>query len=342
MPKSKKSLKNFTILFLIICLVTVSAGFALYYKIDSFVKTPSDSNAADIVFSIAPGQSLSLISNNLEKQSIIADSTCFKLYARMKDAGKKLQAGEYILSASKSPAQILDILLKGKVKLYKITIPEGWDIKQIASAFEIRESCSQTRFIELCHDKSFITQLGVKSLSLEGYLFPDTYFFPRKTSCENIIRTMVNRFQQIFTPAMKTRAGELGFNIHEVVTLASIIEKETGDASERPLISSVFHNRLKKNMRLESDPTVIYGIKDFDGNIKRRHLRMLTPYNTYKIKGLPLGPIASPGELSIKAALYPEKSDYLFFVSKKDTTHKFSKTIQEHNRAVRKYQLRKR
>ena len=152
---------------------------------------------------------------------------------------------------------------------------------------------------------------------------------------------MVGHFKNVFTKKWQARAKSLGFSVHDIVTLASIIEKETGDAQERPVISSVFHNRLKKNMRLESDPTVIYGLKNFDGNIKRKHLKMVTPYNTYQIKGLPLGPIANPGALSLQAALNPAKTEYLFFVSKKDTTHQFSKTIQEHNRAVKKYQLRK-
>ncbi|MBU1697564.1 MAG: endolytic transglycosylase MltG, partial [Proteobacteria bacterium] len=191
------------------------------------------------------------------------------------------------------------------------------------------------------HDTSFILSLGIKAITLEGYLFPDTYFFPKNTDCKTVITTMVEHFNNILTKEWQARAKTMGFSVHDIVTLASIIEKETGDALERPLISSVFHNRLKKNMRLESDPTVIYGIKNFDGNIKKKHLKMKTPYNTYQIIGLPLGPIANPGAKSLAAALNPVHSEYLFFVSKKDTTHQFSKTIQEHNQAVAKYQLRK-
>ena len=156
---------------------------------------------------------------------------------------------------------------------------------------------------------------------------------------EKIISTMVQRFRSIFTPAWEDRAGHYGFTVHQVVTLASIIEKETGASFERPLISSVFHNRLKKKMRLESDPTVIYGIKNFDGNLTRKHLKTHTPYNTYKIRGLPAGPIANPGRASLEAALFPDDTAYLYFVSKKDSTHHFSNNLKEHNRAVRKYQL---
>ena len=150
---------------------------------------------------------------------------------------------------------------------------------------------------------------------------------------------MVQRFRSVFKPEWEERAASFGFTVHEVVTLASIIEKETGATFERPLISSVFHNRLRKKMRLESDPTVIYGIKDFNGNLTRKHLKTRTPYNTYKIRGLPAGPIANPGRASLEAALFPEKTKYIYFVSKKDRTHYFSTNLKEHNRAVRKYQL---
>jgi UPF0755 protein len=152
---------------------------------------------------------------------------------------------------------------------------------------------------------------------------------------------MTRRFREAFSDAWRARAHALGMSVHEVVTLASIIEKETGDPAERPLIASVFHNRLERGMRLETDPTVIYGIEDFDGNLTRKHLRTPTPYNTYLNKGLPPGPIASPGKAALEAALYPAESGYLFFVSRKDGTHQFSSTLKEHREAVRKYQLRR-
>ena len=293
------------------------------------------------MFSINQGQSLDSIAQNLKTQSIISNQTYFTLLVKYRKAGKKLQAGEYILSAAKSPEQILEVLLKGRVKLHRITFPEGMNIKEIGYLVEAAGFCKKKDFIDLCHDKTFITSLGIPSISLEGYLFPDTYFFPKTIDCKAIIKTMVAHFNDIFTLEWEEQAKAMGFSIHEIVTLASIIEKETGDKLERPLIASVFHNRLKKKMRLESDPTIIYGIKNFDGNIKRKHIKMVTPYNTYQISGLPLGPIANPGAKSLSAALNPAHSDYLFFVSKKDTTHQFSKTIQEHNQAVKRYQLKK-
>lgn len=338
---AKNKLKIIIVSIVILFAFLTSCGLFFFLELTSFIKEPANPSAIEKIFTIKPGQSLAVIAKNLEKETIISNNTYFKLFTKIKKADKKLQAGEYLLSAAKSPDQILKILINGKVNLYRITLPEGLNIKEVADLVKKANLCNITKFVDLCHDNSFILSLGIQSTTLEGYLFPDTYFFPKDTPCEDIITTMVTHFKIIFTEQWKARAKTLGFSIHDMVTLASIIEKETGDASERPLISSVFHNRLKKNMRLESDPTVIYGIKNFDGNIKKKHLSMITPYNTYQIKGLPMGPIANPGALSLQAALYPAQTGYLFFVSKKDTTHQFSKTIREHNQAVKKYQLRK-
>ena len=307
----------------------------------SFIKEPFRLNAPEKTIAILPGQNLKIIADHLEAEGIISSRIYFALYAKFKKSGKKLQAGEYLLSASKSPEEILDMFIKGKVKLYRITLPEGFNVKEMAALIEKENLCDQEKFMMLCHNPAFIKRLGIQSLSLEGYLFPDTYFFSKQNTCEDIISAMTGRFKSVFTEEWQQRAKELGFSIYEILTLASIIEKETGDAAERPLISSVFHNRLKKNMRLESDPTVIYGIEGFDGNIKKVHLQTVTAYNTYQITGLPPGPIANPGALSLYAALYPAKTPYLFFVSKKDTTHHFSESFEEHNKAVKKYQLKK-
>ncbi len=337
LPSIKIIVLSFTALFAMTCI----AVLALFYQLHHFIKTPFDPAAVEKTFIIYPGQTLHRISDNLKKERIISDRRLFKLYTRMEGATKKLQSGEYTLSASKSPEELLLILITGKVKLYRVTLPEGLNIKETGKWVQRAGFCSQEEFVSLCKDGPFIGSLGIHARTLEGYLFPDTYFFPKNSDCKYIIRSMVKNFQEQIPPKWEKKAKKMGFSIHEIVILASIIEKETGDASERPLIASVFHNRLNRGMRLESDPTVIYGIKDFDGNIKRIHLKTKTPYNTYQIKGLPAGPIANPGKLAIKAALYPSESNYLFFVSKKDTTHKFSVTVEEHNKAVRKYQLRK-
>jgi UPF0755 protein len=225
--------------------------------------------------------------------------------------------------------------------LYKLTVPEGYNQDQIAALVASAGFTSAEVFLKACTDPHLIQSKGIAAKDLEGYLFPDTYYFPRPAAPETIISAMVQNFWSVFTDEMKKRADQMNLSIHKTVTLASIIEKETGVATERPLISSVFHNRLKKRMRLESDPTVIYGIEDFDGNLTRKHLKTYTPYNTYRIKGLPPGPIANPGKEAIEAALYPAESDYLFFVSRKDRTHHFSTNLSDHNKAVRRYQLRR-
>ncbi len=289
---------------------------------------------------VEPGANLTKIAQMLEEKKLVISPLKFRLVARLYGLDKGIKAGEYALNSDLTPMQIIDIMTKGRVILYRLTIPEGFSLKQIAAAVEKAGFGQAEDFLEIAHDPDLLTQLKIDADSAEGYLFPDTYMFAKSATITKIIETMVGHFHQQFGQPWQDRAKELGFSVHEIVTLASIIEKETGVPSERKLISSVFHNRLKKKMRLETDPTVIYGIPDYNGNITRKHLKTWTPYNTYMIPGLPPGPIASPGAASLEAALYPAETKYLFFVSKKDSTHHFSATIKEHNRAVRKYQLR--
>ncbi len=336
-PKVKKN-TLIMIGFLSLCMGIL---IALIFHCARFVNTPLDPSGTKSRFLIQSGDSLSRISENLMAQQLISNKELFKLFTRFKGYEKTLQTGEYNLAPSMTPKEILDRLSAGKVNLYRLTIPEGFTIIETAALVEKAGFGDREGVIALCKDAAFTRSFGIKADSLEGYLFPETYFFEKTVTHREIIKQMVDRFNAVFTREWGKRAEELGYSRHEIVILASIIEKETGDAPERPLIASVFHNRLKRRMRLESDPTVIYGIPDFNGNITRKDLRTVTPYNTYKIHGFPKGPIANPGALSLKAALYPADTQFLYFVSKKDTTHKFSKTIGEHNRAVRKYQLGK-
>ena len=324
-------------LFVIVC-----AAAGLIYELRIYADRPANANTAqNAIFNVRPGQTLRTTADNLQQAELIKSSLKFILIARIKGLDKHLKAGEYLLSAAMPPRQILEIMVKGAVNLHKLTVPEGYNIAQIAALVENAKFGSKVDFIKTAKDTVLAGKNGIQAATFEGYLFPDTYFFPREVAMEQIISTMVARFWSVFTDEWKGRANDLGFTVHQIVTLASIIEKETGAAFERPIISSVFHNRLKKKMRLESDPTVIYGIKDFDGNLTRNHLGTHTPYNTYKIKGLPAGPIANPGRDSLEAALYPENSVFIYFVSKKDNTHYFSTNLKEHNQAVRKYQLKR-
>jgi UPF0755 protein len=306
-----------------------------------YADRPASLETKNIVVNIPSGQSFRATTDILFKADIIKSPFKFRMIARLKGYDKQLKAGEYILSASMPPIKILEKLVKGTVKLYRLTVPEGFNIYQIAELLAKEGFAEQTAFIEKATDTAFARTAGISAGNFEGYLFPETYYFPKNVSIKTIISTMVQRFWQVFRSEWKDRSKKLGFSIHQVVTLASIIEKETGAPFERPLISSVFHNRLKKKMRLESDPTVIYGLKSFDGNLNRKHLETLTPYNTYRIKALPPGPIANPGQASLEAALYPAETKYIYFVSKKNSTHQFSTNLKDHNQAVRKYQLRR-
>ncbi len=330
-----------TLLFIVITLfigICTAAGLILELRI--FADTPAKiDTSGNVIVNVRPGQTLRTTADILQETNLIKSRWKFILIARLKGFDKRLKAGEYLLSATMPPRQILDIMVKGAVNLHKLTVPEGYNIYQIAELVEIAKFGTKADFIKAATDASLVSKNGIEAETFEGYLFPDTYFFPREADTVQIISAMMHRFRTVFTPEWIARSKDLGFTVHQIVTLASIIEKETGASFERPIISSVFHNRLKKKMRLESDPTVIYGINNFDGNLTRKHLITRTPYNTYKIKGLPAGPIANPGRAALEAALYPEKTVFIYFVSKKDSTHHFSTSLKEHNRAVRKYQL---
>jgi UPF0755 protein len=224
--------------------------------------------------------------------------------------------------------------------LHPLTIPEGLTMVQIADLASHEGFADRAEFLRLAKDGTFVASLGIKADTLEGYLYPDTYKFSRGVKTREVLVAMVEQLREMVVPDLLARMQERKMTMHEVLTLASVIEKETGSGSERPEISAVFHNRLKKHIPLQSDPTVIYGLPAFDGNIHKKDLSSPSPYNTYRVKGLPPGPIANPGIQAIRAALYPSDSHSLYFVSRNDGTHQFSATLIEHNKAVEKYQKR--
>jgi UPF0755 protein len=250
----------------------------------------------------------------------------------------KIRAGEYDLSAASDTSEILEILTSGVMKTYEISFPEGLTAREIAARLETAELSDSEAFLAFVLDPQNAELLEIEGPSLEGYLFPETYRLPRGLPPERIARIFVNEFNKNWEQILKEE-GPSEFSKRDLVTLASIVEKETGVAEERPLIASVFVNRLNLGMRLETDPTVIYGITDFNGNLTREHLQDKTnPYNTYKIHGLPPGPIANPGASALRAALHPAESAYLFFVSMNEGRHHFSETYKEHVNAVNRYQ----
>lgn len=284
------------------------------------------------------GASFRVVANLLEREGLVKDSGTLALAAALKGAQKKIKAGEYELSSAMTPMEILGRLVAGRTKQYSVTFPEGYGIKEIAAALEGAGIAKKDEFIRKAMDKRLAVSLGIDGPSLEGYLFPDTYRFEKGMSVDEIIIKMVGRFNEIYNDGFREKAGEKGLTMKEVVTLASIVEKEAGRVEEMVKISAVFLNRLKRGYRLRSDPTVIYGIEDFDGNLTKRHLQEKTPYNTYVNYGLPPGPVSNPGRAALDAALNPSDEGYLYFVSRNDGTHHFSKTLKEHNRAVDYYQ----
>ncbi len=276
----------------------------------------------------------------LQRERLINSRLAFVLLGKWHEAEKRIRPGEYALSPSMAPREILAWLLDGHVVLHAVTIPEGYTMVQIAEVLAQQHITDRNEFLRLGRDPEFLRTLGVTAETVEGYLFPDTYRFPRPSPAKDVIRAMVEQLGRVFNHEFRARSLDMNLTPHEVLTLASVIEKETGVVEERPQISSVFHNRLKKRIPLQSDPTVIYGLTEFDGNLRKKDLSHPSPYNTYRWVGLPPGPIASPGAQSIRAALYPAPSAYLYFVSRNDGTHQFSTTLVEHNKAVEKYQKR--
>jgi len=334
-------LKKFGVIVILILLLSIAVVACIFLNIFIYADKPASTKPVKQVIIVKPGQKFKSLSQILHKKGVINHPAKFRLFSRIKGYDKNIKAGEYVLSSTMTPKIILEIFVMGKVRLHKLTIPEGYNLRQVAQVVSRAGFGTEADFFEAATNADLVRSKGIDAQTFEGYLFPDTYYFTKDATPDKVISSMVKRFWSVFKPEWKNRAKTLGFTIHQVVALASIIEKETGAAVERPIISSVFHNRLKRRIRLESDPTVIYGIKDFNGNLTRRDLAENTSYNTYRIKGLPPGPIANAGIEAIEAALYPADTRFIFFVSKKNNTHQFSTNIKDHNRAVRKYQLRR-
>ncbi len=284
------------------------------------------------LFKVAQGDTFAQINYRLYKEGLISNPRLFHYYNRYHQTLNSYKVGTYQIPSGATMASVFEIFIHGTPLTTNITIPEGKNIYEIGRILEVQKLSTYQEFIKLAKDSEFMHELGVEGGTVEGYLYPETYRFSPEVDAKTIIKTMVGQF--------KKKTSTLDFSQskltpHEVVILASIVEKETGARKERPIIAGVFHNRLKKRMKLQSDPTTIYGIfETFTGNIKKSDLLTKSAYNTYTVEALPAGPISNPGIDAIKAVLYPEKSDYLYFVSNNDGTHTFSATYEEHNLAV--------
>lgn len=288
------------------------------------------------------GSSVDGIANQLEQNGVIKSAWVFKIYSKLQDIGSKYRAGIYYLDSGMSIEEITEIIQHGKgfVEIIRFTIPEGYEVRMIVDKLVELGLGESEKYYEIINDHEFdydfLKDLPENAIPMEGYLFPDTYEVYKAAKEEEIIKKMLDRFDDVFTEDYKKRAQELNMTINEVVTLASIIEREAKAKKELKVVSSVFHNRLKINMLLGSCATVQYIIKERKDVLLTKDLEVVSPFNTYKNPGLPPGPIASPGKKSIEAALYPDETDYLYFVAEKDGTHYFSKTYDEHLRAQRR------
>lgn len=325
---------------LLVCLV---CGYAYY----EYHQTITYTNPKDVTVRIPKGSSVRRIAFLLAENGVIDNDIKFELYLRAFKLSRNLKAGEYEFSAGMSLDEVIDKMRRGDVKLYKFTIPEGYNIKDVCRMFAEKKIMQLNDCDTLVRDtvllRKIIKDESLQDVStLEGFLFPETYLYEFEATPEDIFTEILTLFKdKVVASDRVTKAKAMGFDLLELVTFASIVEKETGLASERPQIAAVFHSRLKIGMLLQTDPTVIYGIPNYDGNIRKRDLTTDTPYNTYTRPGLPIGPIANPGLAAIDAVLNPEPVDYLYFVAKGDGSHYFSKTLDEHNAAVQQYQLRR-
>lgn len=321
-------------------LVVILASSVLAYQLISFQLEPIHLSSESQTFSIKSGSNIKSIAHQLSLEKIIDDPWLFILMAKIKRVETSVRAGEYQLIANQTTAELLDTFTRGLSIQYTFTIIEGWTFRQMLNA--IADSPNIQHTLQGKPDNEIMSILGYPEQHPEGLFFPDTYSFPKGTPDVSFLRRAYHLMQQHLQREWEKRAKNLPIkSSYEALILASIIEKETGAAFERPLISGVFTRRLLKGMRLQTDPTVIYGMgEDFDGDIRFRDLKKDTAYNTYTRKGLTPTPIALPGLGAIKAALHPADTNALYFVSKGDGTHQFSETLEQHNKAVRQFQLK--
>ena len=311
---------------------------ALFFLYLMVIIWPQNNLKKEVSFQIPPGSSSHKVSKILKKNKIINNETFFILAVTLMGYEKKLQAGKFNFQKDTNNFQLIKKLVYGNESLVKVTVLEGWSLIQISKEIEKKIGIKQMDFLEVSRHPQFLKKLGIVAKSLEGYLFPETYFFSERVSPESIIETMVFQFRKNFSNEFKNRMQDIGFNEIEVITLASIIEGEAIFDIERSKVSSVYHNRLRRGMKLQADPTIQYIIEGPPRRLLNKDLKIESPYNTYLNYGLPPGPINNPGLQSIKAALFPMETNFYYFVAKGDGYHTFTKTEKEHRIAKKKFQ----
>lgn len=326
--------KNIVVMLLSLCFV-----FIVYSVVQLIIPLPLGNKS--IEFEIKRGSTFRQAVDSLAEKGLLRDKWVFLLLGRVTGADRKMKAGFYPLWGSMSPLQIFNAIRSGKIIEYEITVVPGDSMLEIEDKFSALNAAYGEEFQKMSGNSEFLDSLNVDAPSLEGYIFPDTYRFPKGLDVREVVSIMVDRMREKYDDDMTLRTLDLGLTEREVLTMASIVEKEAITDKERPIIAAVYYNRLRKHMLLQADPTAIYGVKSSKEKITRNDLLKKTPYNTYVIKGLPPGPIASPGLKSIEAALNPADVPYLYFVSNNDGTHNFSVTLGNHLEAVKAYRYKK-
>lgn len=306
-----------------------------WYLACTFLAPGRGSIVRDVSF--PAGSGIKKLATELKQDGVIRSAWHFILLARLRGQAHRLKAGDYRFTDAMTPGDILRKLVAGDVDYRRFTLPEGYSVYQAAEMLEQKGYFKRDEFLSACRDTATLERLGIHAASVEGYLFPATYNLARNGTEEQLVAQMVGRFRQVYADVTVGGQEQGGLSSNEIVTLASIIEKEAVCAEEKPLISSVFYNRLRLGMPLQSDPTAVYGVRAFSGKVTKADICRRSPYNTYLVRGLPLGPIGNPGADALRAALHPVRSNYLYFVARQDGTHYFSRTLEEHNRAVAHY-----
>jgi peptidoglycan lytic transglycosylase G len=332
------------LLSLLVVVVLVGGGAAafVFYMVNRIQQPYKGFSASERFVEIPSGTGTAEIRRRLVEAGVVSDELAFRAALMWTGQSRALKAGEYRFDRPMSVVDVVEKLARGDVYGHPITFPEGLTIREMAEIVEAHGFGKADEFIKAAHDGSLVNDLDPAAKDLEGYLFPETYTLPRGTPVATLVSLMVERFRDTYTTLEAKRSGQADLSTRQIVTLASLVEKETGKAEERPLVAAVYRNRLDKNMAMQADPTVVYALVQagtYDGNIRKRDLSFDSPYNTYKYAGLPPGPIASPGRAALEAAVAPADVDYLYFVSRNDGSHAFAETLAKHNANVQEYQV---
>jgi UPF0755 protein len=332
-------MKRFLVFTLFVLVIGGAAAYSMYVRV---IEPYRGYEGPEQFVEIPPGAGSRTIGERLVSAGVVRDHLTFRISLYASRQGRHLKAGEYRFDRPMTPAEVIAKIARGDVFVINVTFPEGLTAGEMSKIFESHGLGGASAFVDASRDPTPIRSIDPAAADLEGYLFPETYALPRKTDASKLVTQMVAAFEHALTPELRQAAAARQWSIRQLVTLASIVEKETAKPDERPLVAAVYANRLRIGMPLQCDPTVIYALTRagrYDGNLHKADLSFDSPYNTYRYPGLPPGPIASPGRASLEAAAHPADADYLYFVSRNDGSHEFARSLAEHNRNVLKYQV---